>query len=422
MKKCLSNQIIDLEPEYTMLTIPLMQIIRPSNGGICMKGSIQLWKGVKYPYWRVHFYYLGKDHTFDYYLNKNCKMYQMHREKDKDEGYRTAQKLLAMIQADYERALRGEGTFNIRHYKDQKTDVIPYLEQWLEIVLENIMPGTLKSYRTAVKIHLIPFFERHPLQMHEIGKDTILLLMREMECSPKHKFNVVNVLKAAMKLYAESNRNFNLPVFPKKKEFKIEEKLPQWITAERQERIMQKIPEEHQSIFRWLQYHWRREGEAIALRKTDYSKEYDAFSIQHGISNCTLVNREKTGRPFRIPCHPLFKPYMNNMHKTLSPFFFTWEGSECEGKRYSPNKLRRIWNEACNSAGERIDIHRGLRTSSASSAINEAGWSVEEVQKYGNWHDRKTIETHYADYELERVRQLQARVIPLQSRGKKVRR
>lgn len=390
-----------------------------SDGGVCLKGSIQLRKDVRYPYWRVIYYHEQKYFAFDYYYETKEKMFQTHPIKDKDVGYKKATKLLSLIQADYERSVRGEAVFNIRHYKDEKTDVIPYLENWLEIVSANIMPGTYKSYKTAVNIHLIPFFERHPLQMHEIGKDSILLLMREMKAAPKHKFNVVNVLKCAMKLYAESNRNFIMPVFPKKKDFKIDEKLPQWITADRQAKILDAIPTEHQPIFRWLQLHWRRIGEAIALRKCDYDPELDAFAIHRGISNCTLVEREKTGKPFKRPCHPLFKPYMKSMPKNLSPFFFTFEKSRSKGKRYTPNTLRRIWNAACKEAGEKIDIHRGLRTSSASSAINEAGWSVEEAQKYGNWHDRKTVEKHYADYELERVRALQARVISLPTHNQK---
>ena len=67
-----------------------------------------------------------------------------------------------------------------------------------------------------------------------------------------------------------------------------------------------------------------------------------------------------------------------------------------------------------------IDIHRGLRTSGASSAINEFNWSLEEAQIHGQWSKVDTLKEFYGKYDLERIRGLQKRmVIPMKKREKK---
>ena len=54
-----------------------------------------------------------------------------------------------------------------------------------------------------------------------------------------------------------------------KENYQIEKKDPVWIPAreKRQHAILEAIPEEHQLIFYWLKYHYKRPGEAMALHK-----------------------------------------------------------------------------------------------------------------------------------------------------------
>lgn len=78
------------------------------------------------------------------------------------------------------------------------------------------------------------------------------------------------------------------------------------------------------------------------------------------------------------------------------------------------------WKDACAKVGIVIDIHRGLRTSGASSAINEFNWSLEEAQIHGQWSKVDTLKEFYGKYDLERIRGLQKRmVIPMKKREKK---
>lgn len=59
------------------------------------------------------------------------------------------------MQGDEER-----GIFRIEKYiGEHLTDIIPYLEQWLEDRHPNLTPGGYTKYRTAVRKYLIPFFK-----------------------------------------------------------------------------------------------------------------------------------------------------------------------------------------------------------------------------------------------------------------------
>lgn len=76
----------------------------------------------------------------------------------------------------------------------------------------------------------------------------------------------------------------------------------------------------------------------------------------------------------------------------------------------------KVWRDACAKAGIKIDIHRGLRTSGASSFINEMGGSLEEAQAMGQWSKVDTLKEFYGRYDLDRIREIQnrtANVVPL---------
>jgi hypothetical protein len=94
------------------------------------------------------------------------------------------------MQADVE-----NGTFRIEKYKgDQWTDVIPYLEVWLETIKATLSPATLKDYQNSIKNHLNPFFRENPVQLHEIQYDLLLKLLNFIQRSGKGKANVMYCL------------------------------------------------------------------------------------------------------------------------------------------------------------------------------------------------------------------------------------
>ncbi|MEN6441364.1 MAG: site-specific integrase [Syntrophobacter sp.] len=379
-----------------------------------MKGSIQPHER---GYWVICWYHKGKPERFyNDFLHGGGKFFRRHEDPLKCIGYEMANRCLTVMRNDWEAYQRGERAFDIEKYRHRYTDVIPYLETWLRTKEGTIMPGTLKPYSIAISKHLVPFFERHPVQLHEIQKDTIKLLMSELTCAPKTKRNIVNVLHACLSDACESNRIPKMPGFPKKGDYQITKKPITWITKAEQDKIFSFIPDPHLPIFLFLRLSWRREGEAIALLRSDYDARVDALIIHRGISDRKIVEKTKDGEIHVWPVTEQFRPHLKGLltRADTSPYLFTCSSSRMEGKRYTREILMKVWTNACAKAKIKIDIHRGLRTSGASSFINECGGTIEEAQERGQWSNRETLKNFYGRYDIERLRELQEKggVVP----------
>lgn len=131
--------------------------------------------------------------------------------------------------------------------------------------------------------------------------------------------------------------------------------------------------------------------------------------IHRGISARQIVERTKDGEIHIWPVEDEYRELLNEALGTmpLSPYLFTCSTSRLEGKRYGREILMGVWKKACEKAGIKIDIHRGLRTSGASSYINEFGGTLEEAQEKGQWSNRETLKNFYGRYDIERLRALQ---------------
>ena len=106
----------------------------------------------------------------------------------------------------------------------------------------------------------------------------------------------------------------------------------EWLPEDRQIKVIEAIPAEHQPIFWWLKHHFRRPSEAMALHKEDYDKERDVFTIRRAFSSKELVQHTKTHRQHVIPCHPDFKPIVEKMPVTFGPYFFVNPSGQTEGQ------------------------------------------------------------------------------------------
>lgn len=361
-------------------------------------------------YWFIDWFHNGKhERIYKDFLHGGSRFYILHKDPSKCRGHQMAERCLTHMRTDWEAYLRGELAFDLERYRNKFTDVIPYLETWLKTKEGKIMPGTMKLYTLSIEKHLVPFFQRHPLQLHEIQKDTIDLLVSELTCSPKTRKNIVSVLHACLKDACESNRIPKMPGFPKKGDYQIIKKPILWITEAEKDRIFSFIPREHLPVFTFLRLSWRREGEAIALLKADYDRRVDALVIHRGISARQIVERTKDGEIHIWPVEDEYRELLNEALGTmpLSPYLFTCSTSRLEGKRYGREILMGVWKKACEKAGIKIDIHRGLRTSGASSFINELGGTLEEAQEKGQWSNRETLKNFYGRYDIERLRALQ---------------
>ncbi len=241
------------------------------------------------------------------------------------------------MQADQEK-----GIFRIEKYtKEVPTNIIPFLEDWLKEESKYLTPATVKDYQNSIKNHLIPWFKRHPYNLHELQYDN-LCLMGDIKREGKGKLNVMYCLRRALEYAKKSNRIQALPVFPEKSKYNIVSPIITWLPEDRQIKVIQAIPWEHQYIFWWLKYHMRRPSEAMALYKIDYKKDLNAFLICRSFSSKVLINQTKTKKQHLIPCHSEFTEIMKSMPDHIdSPFFFVNPHSRLPGKNYQHDYIRR---------------------------------------------------------------------------------
>lgn len=282
------------------------------------------------------------------------------------------------------------------------TEVSLYLQAWLENRKPNMTPGGFRRYKLSVE-RMLPFFEKKDLKLKDINYDILIQLMNFLKGSGKSRKNDIDTLRACLNYAWKSQTIRYVPPFPEKKLYGITKKQINWISTQRFYKIISYIPEDHKPFFMWLYLHLRRPGEALALLKTDYDMKQDVFIIHRGISSKKEVERTKTGVVHIIPCHSEFKSYMESMKKDKSRYFFTCEGSKQPGNRYTDTIYQRIWNEACEAAGEKIDVYRGTKTSRASQLINEIGISRSDLQIAGDWSSYSST-LPYAQTNIERKR------------------
>ena len=315
---------------------------------------------------------------------------------------KTANKLLSLMQSDVE-----NDTFRPEKYqKPAWTDVIPYLEAWVEgVVRDTCSPATYKDYRNSIKKHLTPFFRDNPFQLHEIQLDVLTKLLNSINRVGSGKRSVMYCLHACMDYAWRSQRIPAIPPFPRKREYQIVEPVIRWLPEERQMNLIDAIEPEHQPIFWWLKYHVRRIAEAEALMKEDYDDAQDAFIVRRSISNRQLVDRTKTGAVHIIPCHSGFKPYITSLYFSFGKHFFACESSRQRDKRYTWRIMDDAWKRACKRTGEDIGMYQGLKHSSVCQFLNEKGLSVSEVQVITGHKDIRSV-LRYGETEIARKREL----------------
>lgn len=344
----------------------------------------------------------GKKKTFKITRYKGRLMEQTSTVKKKDQGYVDACRLLAQMQGDVE-----NGVFRIEKYTRKAfTGVIPFFEEWLESKAFK-KPATIKGYRSYFKIWIRPFFEAHPVQLHEIQLDTLDKLLRSIKLEGKGKHNVMMCFHTFMDYAWRSRRVFEIPPFPKKSDYGMVVPTIKWLPSERQVAIIAAIPEEHQPIFWFLKFHLRRPGEACALKKVDYDFINKVFIIRRSVSARIVVDSTKTGVEHVIPCHDSMIPIIDHLSQVDngSEFMFINPLAWKDGKRYTSESLNRIWKEACKKVGETIDMYSGLKHSSCSQFVNEDGMSISDLQMITD-HARLDSVKRYAKTEVVRKREL----------------
>lgn len=374
------------------------------RGDICMKGKIGYAEHVDRYY--VSWYYAPHKKTYKIYHYKGEMLYDR----------RMAEKLLACMQSDVEKKV-----FRIEQYTRIPSEVISYLKEWIETVKPTLSPASYRDYKNSIENHLIPFFENHPIQLHEIHYDVLLKLLNGIERGGKGKMNVMYCLHACLNFAWRSGRIPAVPPFPKKKAYNIIETPIEWLTSARQEAVIKAIPLEHQPIFWWMKYHLRRPAEAMSLHKKDFDGEI--FTVHRSFSAKELTDKTKTGEIHYVPLVGECAPYLEvekkkqQSNSIVSPFFFVNPTGKKQGQHYTHKVLSELWNRACKQAGESIALYKGEKHSSCSQLINEYGYSLQEVQMATD-HARLESVKRYAKVEVSaRKALLERKVVKFKEAG-----
>ena len=305
-----------------------------------------------------------------------------------------AERLLAVMRSDYER-----GVFRLDKFIHQKSEVVPFLIDWLETKIKQKAPATYYGWKSTIKNHLQPFFDGQAIGLHEIDYGILLKLKNGLELSDRSKKEVLGVLKRALVYAKKLNRIDAVPEFPNKEDYELDQREVVWLPEERQMNIINHIPQEHQPLFAWLKYHMRRPGEARALHKADYVN--GVFYIRRTFSAHILHDKTKVKRVIEVPCAEAFKPYIEWMRQQewwiASPFFFVNPRAQ-HNQHYIQPVVSRIWNNACEAVGEDIPLYAGTKHSSVSQLINEYGMNKYHVQIALDC-DPRTI-AHYSKVEV----------------------
>lgn len=360
------------------------------------KGSIVYRKTKLGGYYYVSWYIGKKQYKISRYKGLLCVSKDM------------ASRLLSVMRSDEE-----NGVFRIEKFLHQTTDVVQFLNDWI-LAQTHLSPATREDYLNSINNHLVPWFKMNPIMLHEIQYDTLCRLLKDIKRVGKGKLNVMYCLHNALTYAQKAEKIITVPPFPERRKYEIDPKPIEAISEERQIAVIKAIPIEHQPIFWWLKYHFRRPSEALALYKEDYDKRRDCFIIRRSFSSKQLVNHTKTHKIHIIPNHPDFKHWADRRHFCISPYYFTHESSRMDGKRYQHDFLVDLWNKAAKSCGESIRMYAGLKHSSCTAFINEHGGSIDELQILTD-HNRRDSVLKYADIKLEKKRHIQAKVIAIRT-------
>ena len=367
----------------------------------------------------IHKRHDGKAYFVNWYDKTTGIAHQIRRYKgDIIRHPRYAEKLLAVLQSDWENYQAGLAPWRIERYTGKGwTDVIEYFEDWLK-TKKHKKPATIKGYESYFRNWIKPFFKKYPVMLHEIQLDTLNKLLDSIELTGKGKYNVMGCFRTFMDYAWRSNRIQEVPPFPKKEDYNLVTPSIKWLPTHRQMAIIDAIPEIHRPIFLFLKYHLRRPSEACALYKTDYDRFNSVFIIKRAVSARKLVQSTKTNAEHIIPCHRDFKDIADRLSRLPGLFMFTNTRARKKDKRYTNESLNAIWKAACKKVNEDIDLYSGLKHSSCSQLVNEQGLSISELQTVTD-HARLESVARYAKVGVDRKRELMERSNVIRLKGVK---
>jgi integrase len=337
-----------------------------------MKGSTHYDKKAKR--WLISIYWEGKQHRFWKHPLTNEPFWVK----------ASAEKQLNKIRTEVD-----EGYFNPQFWKpDSPMSIRIYACEWLDII--DVSPKTLKDYISSVKNYIVPFFGDKDIR--NIRHNDLVKFYKWIKRADKGKYNVMSCLKTILR-YAWRNEDLSkVPPFPI-----LSYQLPEieYLTLEKQERIVEKIPGRDRPIFQFMMEYGCRPGEARALQRDCITDGH--VKIKRAFSDNKLRETTKTGRIRRYPITSYFKAVLDKMERNLSPFVFVRN----DGKPYTSKNLNKIWHEACAKVGIKIKLYHGVRHSLGCQLL-DMGCDLSLVQDQLG-HTKPEMTRRYAKRSLKKL-------------------
>lgn len=249
--------------------------------------------------------------------------------------------------------------------------------------------NTFYSWKGFINNHYKPFFDKRNIALHEINYILLLKFANQLPHKGMGKLTVLSALRSAFTQAKKDSLIEIIPGFPKKKDFKIQTKPIKWLPVDRVIKVIHSMPEYHQPIFMWCYLHMRRSSEAMAIYKSNFVD--GVFYIQRDFVMSKLVDYTKTDKV--VPCAKAFKPYMDKMAKSFSPFYSVNPDGKTKTKHYVQTTLTNILKRALKKAGEvDINLYNFLKHSSITQAHRDdvsdadlamaADINIQTLQKY----------------------------------------
>ena len=289
-----------------------------------------------------------------------------------------------------------------RWQKSKPMRFAAYSQEWLTRQ-GHIRHSTLCGYRASIRNHLIPALGSKFIGdiTHADYED----IYANMPLAPKSKKNVLICL---FKILEDARRGGVLAQVPERLRFDGPRSIPQqeikWITPEIFEKVMGKMPVEHQPLFRFVFLTGVRLGEARALQWRDIRDDHILISRAwvHGAGKAELAppkNRKMQPIPLCDATRALLESVRQNQRQLSEWVFINPE----YGRPYS-HMLSRIWNPACMAAlGYTIPAYN-LRHSFANTLL-AGGVEIETVSRLLRHSSTEITKQHYGRPHLQILKQ-----------------
>lgn len=304
--------------------------------------------------------------------------------------------------------------------------VITLLDRFLNAKINNIAPSYQKDYKRMVNMAKDYFNTKDVRDLRKLDvinyKDH---LSNNFTLSSKTIKNILDLLKTFLNWCRSDIEVISIvPPFP---EIEIQEYNFKWLSQNDQIQAFECIDEHDKPIIASLILHGYRPSEARALKCKDVDLRNQTITITSTFSG--RVYREKRkgkkSRAVTIPIHTELLDYLTERVKNNLPE--SWLFVNRQGRYYSENALRRIWDKVRTKLGidKGLRLYDATRHSFASNLVN-SGTSIFKVSKLlghssvkmTEKYAHKNIESLRADINkisLHREQTVNSKIVPLKS-------